>query len=574
LGLHPWASTSLTATLAVFEGDALPPATSGTAVGPYDPSLDAASCASALTAMVPGSTVSGTTLVTDPNALDDGPNAADGVAIVVDDLDPGEVLSLNWVVTTPDGVAGYVDADGVLHGEAMGFGRLDVARFGGGVAPEPVLDDGVGFSPSTAFDPDLDSPYLWVEDEVGGVDGFPVNPVAPWFPGAGTYLAAEAMAERTGPFARSSDADVAFEGVDVTMAPTSGVVGAAMALEAPRWVLPGDPVDLVVTGAVPGDAVWFVYGTAEGRGRCLPALQGDCLEVRGATAVGQVTADGDGRAVLRLDVPDTAALDQTLYLQAVAFRAGSHTRSAVRPPSTGYDPAVPCPILGDADGDAVCDDVDACEGEDLFGDTDGDGRCDDLDVCVGDDAIGDLDGDGVCDDLDLCDGDDALGDPDGDGACGGIADPCEGKRGCAQFVTTEVWQSSRIPELNGATFEVAIGFQGTWNTCVDDGIFGGSARWGTFPGEQVAVRVTASTPQAQAYFDALPIVDVDAEFYLPFADVNVSFGGLDFRVDTQYSFWPCFGTWGGGTLGGWDRPITVNGRDTVDGDFTFRFTMP
>jgi hypothetical protein len=54
-------------------------------------------------------------------------------------------------------------------------------------------------------------------------------------------------------------------------------------------------------------------------------------------------------------------------------------------------------------------------------DTDADGVCDELDACEGDDAL-DADEDGVCDAMDLCDGDDATGDNDADGTCDGTDD--------------------------------------------------------------------------------------------------------------------------------------------------------
>lgn len=610
--VHPWSMTLQTSTLAIYEGSALPATVWGAASGPYDPAIDATSCAAALTTMIPGGVVSGTDLLVDPNALDDGAHAADGVSFIVDDLDPGEVLSLNWVGLTADGVAGYADEDGVIIGAPLGFGTLELAVFDGGLAPTSVLDGGTGFSPPSAFDPNLDSPFLWVEDEVGGVDGFPVNPIAPWLPGAGTYLAAEAAEYRTGPFAHEADAAVQFEGVDVVMSPNSAAQGQALVLEGPRWVLPGDVVELVVTGAQPGDEIWFVFGRSEGRGRCLPALRGDCLDVRRASPLGQVIADANGQAILSTTVPATAPLDLTVYLQAVAFRGRAHTRTSVLPVSTGYDPSIPCPILGDADGDAVCDDVDVCLGDDLFGDADGDGVCDDLDLCSGDDTLGDADGDGVCDDLDacvgddtlgdadgdlicddldlcagddtlgdadgdfvcddldLCDGDDTLGDPDGDGICGGVVDPCEGTRGCVEIEAT--YTRFRIPELRGASFELAIGFQGTHQICYDDGVFGGSSRYGTQPNEQVTHRFTASTPEAQNYLDSLPASAIQAEFYLPFNEVTVEIGsGFVLTVDTQLSYWSCFTHWTGGTLSGTGRDITINQFDTVQGDYLFRY---
>ncbi len=78
---------------------------------------------------------------------------------------------------------------------------------------------------------------------------------------------------------------------------------------------------------------------------------------------------------------------------------------------TGNDSA------GDGDSDGVCNDVDACTGNDGTGDSDTDGFCNDVDVCTGDDAAGDADMDDVCNDLDVCVGDDSTGDADMDGIC-------------------------------------------------------------------------------------------------------------------------------------------------------------
>jgi hypothetical protein len=77
----------------------------------------------------------------------------------------------------------------------------------------------------------------------------------------------------------------------------------------------------------------------------------------------------------------------------------------------------PCPADNpdDSDGDFVCDSDDVCLGDDATGDSDGDAICDSDDVCIGDDATGDSDGDTVCDSDDLCPGEDDLIDGDGDG---------------------------------------------------------------------------------------------------------------------------------------------------------------
>ena len=82
-------------------------------------------------------------------------------------------------------------------------------------------------------------------------------------------------------------------------------------------------------------------------------------------------------------------------------------------------------LLGDTDGDAVCDDLDICFGDDLAGDSDLDAVCDDLDLCPGFDDAQESDGDGVPDGCDVCVGDDASGDSDSDQVCNDL-DVCAG----------------------------------------------------------------------------------------------------------------------------------------------------
>ncbi len=83
----------------------------------------------------------------------------------------------------------------------------------------------------------------------------------------------------------------------------------------------------------------------------------------------------------------------------------------------GIPDACDCDELGDADGDFICDDEDICPlGDDLI-DTDGDGIPDACDC----DELGDADGDFVCDDEDICPLGDDLIDTDGDG----IPDACD-----------------------------------------------------------------------------------------------------------------------------------------------------
>lgn len=77
---------------------------------------------------------------------------------------------------------------------------------------------------------------------------------------------------------------------------------------------------------------------------------------------------------------------------------------------------------GDDDSDAVCNNVDNCEGFDDSADADVDGIPDGCDVCEGDNSTGDADGDGRCDNLDVCpDADDFGPDADSDG----LPDACD-----------------------------------------------------------------------------------------------------------------------------------------------------
>ena len=102
--------------------------------------------------------------------------------------------------------------------------------------------------------------------------------------------------------------------------------------------------------------------------------------------------------------------------------------------------------LADADGDAIPDGCDVCDGDDAAGDSDGDGICDDIDTCIGDNSIDfdldgvpdacdvcpldnpdDSDGDGICDSNDICPGSDDLADADGDGIPNGCdSEECDG----------------------------------------------------------------------------------------------------------------------------------------------------
>lgn len=88
-----------------------------------------------------------------------------------------------------------------------------------------------------------------------------------------------------------------------------------------------------------------------------------------------------------------------------------------------------CGECDDADDDTVCDDVDACPGEDDRLDGDGDGVPDGCDNCP---DGGDSDSDGVCDTDDICEGGDDNADRDNDDVPD-VCDPCPddvGTTGC------------------------------------------------------------------------------------------------------------------------------------------------
>ena len=104
-------------------------------------------------------------------------------------------------------------------------------------------------------------------------------------------------------------------------------------------------------------------------------------------------------------------------------------------------------MLGDSDGDGICNDLDQCLGNDALGDSDGDGSCDDTDLCVGNDGSGDSDGDGVCNDQDPCPFD-AGDDADNDGLCDDV-DLCPGTTFPETYVpTTGVLNSNRYALVN------------------------------------------------------------------------------------------------------------------------------
>lgn len=173
-----------------------------------------------------------------------------------------------------------------------------------------------------------------------------------------------------------------------------------------HWVLPdGSLVDGATDVSIAMDGTMTTGNGGEGSGSWASTSAGQTVSW---------TYDGTG-----------VAYTGTRAHGATCFSDSSMTGLPGDTYGTWSEVGCTCVLLGDADGDGVCDDVDACPGADDQDDDDGDGIPNGCDICdQGDDSV-DGDGDGVPDPCDLCLlGDDAL-DGDGDGvpdAC----DACEG----------------------------------------------------------------------------------------------------------------------------------------------------
>jgi hypothetical protein len=524
-----------------------------TYAGVYDPQFADSTlpeCSTALAAMIPGSTIRGATIETNPRDLDDGDNVRDGFVVILDDFDPGETVSFNWVLLVGDGaeISGYVDPSGTVQGDPMGFGMFSLTLYENGLPADPVFDVNGGFDPPNAFDADQDSDFIWAEDETNGVDQYPVNPVPGGLPGQGQYVGVELGAAVTGPFVDAAAADgdgtFTFGGQPVSMGDNTDTVvpPQVFELDAPRFVLPGDAITLRAEGATPGDTVWFLYGNREGQGPCPPQLSGDCLQLVGAQPFGNAVADATGVAELPLQVPASVPLGVTIFTQAVALRnsptasqaIGDYYGSEIDPITTGVDPAS-CP---DDDDDGVCNALDLCDGDDALGDLDGDGVCGALDsdadglFDIPEPAFGTDPSDPDSDDDGLLDGievnafgtDPLLADTDG----GGVddftevtvdgtnpldpaddmavvaVDPCIGNAFCASMTSAGAWRggpSAILTAMGTSRVTWTLGWSATsTTTCDPNGEF---ADLNATDDPQFRITATADEPAAQVFLDGI-----------------------------------------------------------------------
>ena len=180
-----------------------------------------AECIAALTNMIPtGTNFGGSPPLIGPAsvlAIDDGSNVRDGFVIIIDDWDAGEEIALNWrLVDLASNDIGYHNgATGQVVGDEFGFGVINFVRLSS-PAPSPLFNLNTGYDPPDSTNSNIDSPAFWAEDESGGVDSYPVNPIPAGLPGQGTYFAIELAARSTGPFRDPSNSAGQFGGVAIT----------------------------------------------------------------------------------------------------------------------------------------------------------------------------------------------------------------------------------------------------------------------------------------------------------------------------------------------------------------------
>lgn len=184
------------------------------------PPTTPAECQAALTCMVPGSSITqvdmGGMLVdqltlADPETADDGPNQLDGFWIELDDLQCNESISFNWwlldINLQPIGML-FGGGAGVM-GDQFAFGIINYARMCS-PAPPPIFNLNTGYDPPNSDAPD--NPSNWAENEVGGIDTYPINPIPLGKPGAGARFCIELGAAVTAPFANPNNNCFLFNG--------------------------------------------------------------------------------------------------------------------------------------------------------------------------------------------------------------------------------------------------------------------------------------------------------------------------------------------------------------------------
>ena len=183
--------------------------------GLLSPNFDGAPqsvCTSVIPQMIPGpNPVLGGSpaciTIPDSESIDDGSNVLDGFVLEIDDWDSGEQFSFDWWLIGDDGsLIGSVDPTAtMIQGDDYGFGLVNMATLlpgfgsdsaGAAPAPPPLFNFNsvdatkvnTGYDPPDTSDVNGDDPLFFAEDEVGGLDQFPFNPIPAGFPGSGIYF--------------------------------------------------------------------------------------------------------------------------------------------------------------------------------------------------------------------------------------------------------------------------------------------------------------------------------------------------------------------------------------------------
>lgn len=104
-----------------------------------------------------------------------------------------------------------------------------------------------------------------------------------------------------------------------------GFTPGGLALSIEGAALPGETLDVRVSGALPFDTVWLGRGTGRQTGAvCPPVLGGGCLDVAQPVVQGTVTADGSGNATVQVQVPTNIPPGAEGWFQAVTSTASSN----------------------------------------------------------------------------------------------------------------------------------------------------------------------------------------------------------------------------------------------------------
>lgn len=182
-------------------------------------------CRIALNGMIPGSNLEQVDMggmlvwkvnINDTETADDGSNVLDGFVIELDDWDVGDSISFNWWLEDEFGNSiGMVFMGGSVMGDQFGFGALNLTRLNS-PAPAPLFNVNTGFDPSdTIIGGDADDASFWAENEVNGIDTYPINPIPAGRPGAGRWFAIELGAAVSAQLVNPADGCLFFNGQPV-----------------------------------------------------------------------------------------------------------------------------------------------------------------------------------------------------------------------------------------------------------------------------------------------------------------------------------------------------------------------